>query len=127
MKYLIRFYYNHSYLLFNFFQNTEVEQMVFIDTEKDTVSLNRTTVLCANSSLSNGQATSVIQTPLRSESVRSDSNMSATSQSRITGDVALTPTHSSFTPLPANPHSSLTALTPMASGSTQAKNSIKIQ
>lgn len=70
--------------------------------------------------------TSVIRTPLqRPESARSD--YSASTQPRIVGDVVLTPTHSSFTPQHVNPHSSLTAITPMVSGTAQAKNSIKIQ
>ncbi|XP_061703998.1 uncharacterized protein LOC133515461 [Cydia pomonella] len=68
----------------------------------------------------------------RPASVHSDNSASSIQmptpqpQSRITGDVVLTPTHSSFTPQ-ANPHSSMTALTPMPSGTSQAKNSIKIQ
>lgn len=49
------------------------------------------------------------------------------SQSFIAGDVALTPTHSSFTPQALNPHSAMTAITPMVSGTNQAKNSIKVQ
>ncbi|KAI5642720.1 transcription factor TFIID (or TATA-binding protein, TBP) domain-containing protein [Phthorimaea operculella] len=71
---------------------------------------------------------SVIRTPLqRPESSRSDTNTATMSQQRIVGDVALTPTHSAFTPQPVNPHSAMTALTPMPSGTTQARNSIKIQ
>ncbi|CAH2076332.1 unnamed protein product, partial [Iphiclides podalirius] len=51
----------------------------------------------------------------------------ASSQSRIMGDISLTPTYRSFTPQAANPHNTMIALTPVASGSTQAKNSIKLQ
>ncbi|KAG6438600.1 hypothetical protein O3G_MSEX000083 [Manduca sexta] len=47
--------------------------------------------------------------------------------SQITGEVALTPTHSSFTPQPVNPHTSMVAVTPVTSGTNQAKNSIKLQ
>lgn len=73
----------------------------------------------------------ITRTPLpRPESVRSDNSVTSmpTPQAppRIPGDVALTPTHSAFTPQ-ANPHSSMAAVTPMASGTSQAKNSIKIQ
>lgn len=73
----------------------------------------------------------ITRTPLpRPESVRSDNSVTSmpTPQAppRISGDVALTPTHSAFTPQ-ANPHSSMAAVTPMASGTSQAKNSIKIQ
>lgn len=50
-----------------------------------------------------------------------------TSQSYIAGEVALTPTHSSFTPQAINPHSAMTAITPMVSGTDQARNSIKVQ
>lgn len=44
----------------------------------------------------------------------------------VSGEVVLTPTHNAFTPQPVNPHSSLRAITPMTSGTSQAKNSIKI-
>lgn len=48
-------------------------------------------------------------------------------QSRIMGDVSLTPTYRSFTPQASNPHNTMVAITPIASGSSQAKNSIKLQ
>lgn len=84
-----------------------------------------------NGSANNRHETSVICTPNhRPPSVRSDSSMSSTqplSQPQIVGPVALTPTHSLLTPQPVNPHSSMAAVTPMASGTTEAKNSIKIQ
>ncbi|KAH9632314.1 hypothetical protein HF086_010239 [Spodoptera exigua] len=51
----------------------------------------------------------------------------STSQSLITGEVALTPTHSTFTPQSINPHSAMTAITPMVSGTDQARSSIKVQ
>lgn len=49
------------------------------------------------------------------------------SQNCIPGEVALTPTHSTVTPQAVNPHSSMSALTPMVSGTNQARNSIKVQ
>lgn len=71
---------------------------------------------------------------LKTLSVRSDSvsiqsaHSSTTSErQRVNGEVALTPTHSSFALQSTNPHSSMTAITPMASGSSQAKNSVKLQ
>ncbi|XP_028161218.1 uncharacterized protein LOC135072543 [Ostrinia nubilalis] len=70
---------------------------------------------------------------LKTHSVRSDcvsvqSTQSSTAdKQRINGEVALTPTHSSFALQGTNPHSSMTAITPMASGSSQAKNSVKLQ
>ncbi|CAB3223590.1 unnamed protein product [Arctia plantaginis] len=79
--------------------------------------------------VSNGDAKRDAPTP--TQSVPSNSSLVATpvltSQNRIPGEVALTPTHSAFTPHTLNPHSSMTALTPMVSGSNQAKNSIKVQ
>ncbi|XP_069356570.1 TBP-related factor-like [Maniola hyperantus] len=47
----------------------------------------------------------------------------------VSGEVMLTPTHRTFTPQAhsANPHSSMTAITPMASAASQAKSSIKLQ
>ncbi|CAH0750217.1 unnamed protein product [Diatraea saccharalis] len=53
--------------------------------------------------------------------------VSSTKQNPARGEVALTPTHNSLTPHTSNPHSSMTAVTPLASGSNQAKNSIKFQ
>ncbi|GBP22779.1 TBP-related factor [Eumeta japonica] len=50
-----------------------------------------------------------------------------TPHSRISGEIALTPTHSSYTPQSINPHSTMTVLTPIPSGPSQAKNSIKLQ
>lgn len=49
--------------------------------------------------------------------------------SKISGDIAFTPTHSAFTPSHGsqNPHATLTAQTPIASGPDQAKSSIKLQ
>lgn len=72
---------------------------------------------------------------LKTMSVRSDSvsiqsaHSSSTTieRQRVNGEVALTPTHSSFALQATNPHSSMTAITPMASGSSQAKNSVKLQ
>ncbi|XP_041988394.1 TATA-box-binding protein-like [Aricia agestis] len=45
----------------------------------------------------------------------------------LTGEVTLTPTHRTFTPQAVNPHSSMTAITPVASAVSQAKSSIKLQ
>ncbi|XP_050346865.1 uncharacterized protein LOC126771152 [Nymphalis io] len=47
----------------------------------------------------------------------------------LAGEVTLTPTHRSFTPQVqlTNPHSSMTAITPMASAVSQAKSSVKFQ
>lgn len=93
-------------------ENSSISQLNENDTTQNRVSVINTV--------------SVIRTPLqRPESARSD--CSGSTQPRIVGDVVLTPTHSSFTPQHANPHSSLAAVTPMASGTAQAKNSIKIQ
>lgn len=51
-----------------------------------------------------------------------------TPQSRISGEVALTPTHSTITSSHnLNPHASMNALTPMLSGPHQAKSSVKLQ
>lgn len=87
---------------------------------------NRVSVINTVNFVSQSGDPSVIRTPLqRPESARSD--YSASSQSRIVGDVVLTPTHSSYTPQHGNPHSTLTAITPTVSGTAQAKNSIKIQ
>lgn len=68
----------------------------------------------------------VTQTPQRptSQNVFSSSHSVL---SRIAGEVALTPTNL-HTPLyTANPHNTMAAITPAASGCDQAKNSIKIQ
>lgn len=48
---------------------------------------------------------------------------------KISGDIAFTPTHSAFTPSHGsqNPHATLAAQTPIASGPDQAKSSIKLQ
>ncbi|XP_053613212.1 uncharacterized protein Trf isoform X1 [Plodia interpunctella] len=52
----------------------------------------------------------------------------APSHSRITGDVALTPTNSSvYTPVAVNPHSAMTALTPMTGRTKPTENNIKLQ
>ncbi|XP_026315354.1 TBP-related factor-like isoform X2 [Hyposmocoma kahamanoa] len=94
--------------------------------ENDTIQ-NRVPVINTVNLVSQSSAPiSVIRTPVqRPESARSD--YSASTQPRVLSDVVLTPTHSSFTPQHANPHSSLAAITPMVSGTAQAKNSIKIQ
>lgn len=95
-------------------------------TEKD-ITQNRMSVInTLNLSSQSSTPISVIQTPLqRQESNRSDS--SASTQPRIISDIVLTPTNRSVTPQNVNPHSSLAAITPMTSGTTQAKNSIKLQ
>ncbi|XP_047509641.1 TATA-box-binding protein [Pieris napi] len=49
------------------------------------------------------------------------------SQTRIVGEVSLTPTNRSFTPQILNPHSSMVPITPMASAASQVKSSIKLQ
>ncbi|CAH0407002.1 unnamed protein product [Chilo suppressalis] len=64
---------------------------------------------------------------IKNDPVTISSAMQSSNQLRINGEVALTPTHSSLTPHTTNPHSSMTAITPMASGSNQARNSIKFQ
>ncbi|CAH2108118.1 unnamed protein product [Euphydryas editha] len=48
-------------------------------------------------------------------------------QPHLSGEVTLTPTHRSFTPQTTNPHSSMAAITPVASAISQAKSSIKFQ
>lgn len=70
------------------------------------------------------------KTPIKAQNFsKEDAGVSGTNLSSqvVNGDVALTPTNSSFTPQPLNPHNSMTALTPMPSASTQAKSSIKLQ
>nr|XP_026489512.1 TATA-box-binding protein-like [Vanessa tameamea] len=60
-------------------------------------------------------------------------NITSTPQSmlqhQLSGEVTLTPTHRSFTPQvqSSNPHSSMAAITPMASAVSQAKSSVKFQ
>lgn len=70
------------------------------------------------------------QTPQRPNSHSLIGNSSSHSVlSRITGDESLTPTNL-LTPLFSrviNPHNTMAAMTPAASGSDQAKNSIKLQ
>ncbi|KAM3964081.1 uncharacterized protein ACR2FA_001566 [Aphomia sociella] len=92
---------------------------------------NQSSVMCQNntytpSGSSNNQVQTVIRTPVQNES----SNMSAiqlsSTQSRTNGDVS-TPANNSYTPIVVNPHNSMSALTPMASGTKQAENSIKLQ
>ncbi|CAG4971448.1 unnamed protein product [Parnassius apollo] len=51
----------------------------------------------------------------------------SSTQSHIMGEVSLTPTHRTFTPQAVNPHNTMVAITPIASGASQAKNSIKLQ
>lgn len=79
----------------------------------------------------NRQLTSTISTPLQrieNAHVENKSISSASShQHTISGEVSHTPTNSSFTPLLVNPHSSMNAMTPVASGPNLAKNSIKLQ
>lgn len=72
--------------------------------------------------------TDMHQTPQRSSQNVFGSASSQNVLSRITGDVSLTPTNL-HTPLysNANPHNTMTAMTPASSGCNQAKNSIKIQ
>ncbi|XP_013178056.1 PREDICTED: TATA-box-binding protein-like [Papilio xuthus] len=48
-------------------------------------------------------------------------------QTCIMGDVSLTPTHRIFTPQTSNPHNAMVAITPIATETSQAKNSIKLQ
>lgn len=76
-----------------------------------------------------GNSTNMNHTPVLCRASGSSLTTPAmpTSQSHIAGDVALTPTHSTFTPQAINPHSAMTAITPMVSGTDQAKNSIKVQ
>lgn len=83
-------------------------------------SSNSTPVISVNTPVPKSQVS-------RNDPITMSATTQSSSQSRINGDVALTPTHSSYTPHTSNPHSSMTAITPMASGSNQAKNSIKIQ
>lgn len=103
-------------------ESSSINQQYENDTTQNRVPVINTVNLVSQSSA----PISVIRTPVqRPESARSD--YSASTQPRVVSDVVLTPTHSSFTPQHANPHSSLAAITPMVSGTAQAKNSIKIQ
>ncbi|CAH0581266.1 unnamed protein product [Chrysodeixis includens] len=81
------------------------------------------------SNTNSGNNINMNQTPSQSGSNKSIPATPAllSSQSFVAGEVALTPTHSSFTPQAVNPHSAMTAITPMASGTNQARNSIKVQ
>ncbi|XP_035458093.2 uncharacterized protein LOC118281588 [Spodoptera frugiperda] len=94
----------------------------------DESALNRVSVI---SSVSNQSSTMNInpgQTPTQSGTYTSVITPAmSTSQSLIAGEVALTPTHSNFTPQSVNPHSAMTAITPMVSGTDQARSSIKVQ
>lgn len=77
---------------------------------------------------SNQGTTNIMGTP--NQNIRPAFNMPTPtpSQQRIHGDVALTPTNSSvYTPMSTNPHSAMTALTPITSGSRPTENSIKLQ
>lgn len=100
---------------------------------KDDTFQGTSSVIITNAANTTG--TSTIHTPsLKPHSVRTDSTTimssahgSTNERQRVNGEVALTPTHSSFTPHAMNPHNSMTAITPMASGSSQARNSVKLQ
>lgn len=91
--------------------------------------INRDTVINTVGSQSSDtyNLNNMAQTPTESGSNYSLLTTPLISQNRIPGEVSLTPTHSAFTPQVVNPHSSMTTLTPMVSGSNQAKNSIKVQ
>lgn len=81
------------------------------------------------SNTNNGNNINRHQTPSQTGSNKSVPATPAipSSQSYVAGEVALTPTHSSCTPQAVNPHSAMTAITPMVSGTNQARNSIKVQ
>ncbi|KAJ0175610.1 hypothetical protein K1T71_008769 [Dendrolimus kikuchii] len=79
----------------------------------------------------NRQLPTAITTPVqRAENAHFENkSISSTSsyQHTISGEVSHTPTNSSFTPVLVNPHNSMNAMTPVASGPNLAKNSIKLQ
>ncbi|XP_075974768.1 uncharacterized protein LOC142975665 [Anticarsia gemmatalis] len=90
---------------------------------------NKVSVISTVSSqLSNAASNNIAQTPAQYGTSNSSLSTPIPSMSnRIAGDVTLTPNHSAFTPQSVNPHSSMTALTPMVSGTNQARNSIRVQ
>ncbi|KAJ8730825.1 hypothetical protein PYW08_002238 [Mythimna loreyi] len=103
------------------------------DDTEDAFSNNRVSVISRVSNqmghTNNGNSTNINHTPVHCGTSGSSVATPAmpSSQSYIAGEVALTPTHSHFTPQAINPHSAMTAITPMVSGTDQAKNSIKVQ
>ncbi|XP_045495130.1 TATA-box-binding protein-like isoform X1 [Colias croceus] len=81
---------------------------------------------CNKTDTDSNMKSSHLTTPnYKSDDAASGSQTS--SQTRIVGEVALTPTNRSFTPQIVNPHSSMTAITPMASAASQVKSSVKLQ
>ncbi|XP_059050045.1 uncharacterized protein LOC131845050 [Achroia grisella] len=76
-----------------------------------------------HTTVSNNQGSTVIHTPVRNEST-SAVQVPLTARSQVAEPS--TPNYS-YTPQAANPHNSMTALTPMSSGTKQVENSIKLQ
>lgn len=75
------------------------------------------------------KSTNLTFTPFQHSSENIPSTPQSVTQSHLSGEVTLTPTHRLFTPQAqsSNPHSSMSAITPMASAVNQAKSSIKFQ
>lgn len=81
-----------------------------------------------SASIPSGDSSSALIEALSNKNTPNIDRMPLTPQpSRISGEVALTPTYSIYTPNVSNPHSSIIPQTPMSSGPNQAKNSIKLQ
>lgn len=93
------------------------------------VSVRVSTSIIANGIENNQSAELLSRTPHRHNIMENIPSTPHTMQFHLSGEVTLTPTHRSFTPQiqSGNPHSSMTAITPMASAVSQAKSSIKFQ
>lgn len=74
-----------------------------------------------------GETKHINHVTISTPSKNSSSESQLLSKTKIVGEVALTPTNRSFTPQVFNPHSSMVAITPMASAASQVKSSIKLQ
>lgn len=92
-------------------------------------SVRVSTSIISNGIQNNQSAELLTRTPHRYNIMENIPSTPHTIQSHLSGEVTLTPTHRSFTPQiqSGNPHSSMTAITPMASAVSQAKSSIKFQ
>lgn len=99
------------------------------ETNNSEESFRVSTSIISNGIQNNQSAELLTRTPHRHNIMENIPSTPHTIQSHLSGEVTLTPTHRSFTPQiqSGNPHSSLTAITPMASAVSQAKSSIKFQ
>lgn len=99
------------------------------ETNNSEESVRVSTSIISNGIQNNQSAELLTRTPHRHNVMENIPSTPHTTQSHLSGEVTLTPTHRSFTPQiqSGNPHSSMTAVTPMASAVSQAKSSIKFQ